>query len=675
MPNSRELPSPGTQAARSASPATRRRPGRTSIAIASCLAVAFSLTATAGSARAERATDDPLVLVQARKPVAPVSPHLTGSNIDQWFDRAHGLWDPVAAAPNPDVVAKTRRAGVGIVRFPGGTPANLYNWKEGIGPAAERGCQTDGRPNGGPGSHDSNYGPDEFMRFVTETGAEPDIMTPMINQTPADAADWVEYMNAPVGTNPRGGTAWAEVRAANGHPAPYGVKYWEIGNEPDRGGQNYWRSTDPEIGLRQYTFGGSQAQVGQRLARGCDRRAAASASDGKPGQRLEVFFPPAVPDSQTIYVDGVAWSEVDDLAQADADDQVYRFDPDTGQAAFGDGVHGAIPAKGAAIRADYVSGPKPGFVDFHAEMKAADPSIDVCATWAPISGAALDGTSFPELMAQHGRSDEYDCVVMHTYTNFRRDFEDQDWETAQEGHDEHMLGEARAAGLVGDLQAEIARYDSDAYVALSEFGALWFGGQKDVSSYGSWQTAMSHATYMASQWARYSQLGLPWAMGNTLISEEPAGLRAVLGGEPAFVFTADATVREQLKPVLNASGSVVQTAVRENPLVTPVEPEPEFGTYEALVSSAMVGADGRLRLVVVNRHPDQPVNAQIALDGFLHSGQAAVSTVAGEHFTSFNSIEHPDDVRIERSTVSLAQSFSYRFPAHSVTVLELPPAQ
>ena len=40
-----------------------------------------------------------------------------------------------------------------------------------------------------------------------------------------DARDFVEYCNAPATSK------WGKVRAANGHPDPYGVKYWEIDNE------------------------------------------------------------------------------------------------------------------------------------------------------------------------------------------------------------------------------------------------------------------------------------------------------------------------------------------------------------------------------------------------------------------------------------------------------------
>jgi len=47
------------------------------------------------------------------------------------------------------------------------------------------------------------------------------------------AADFVEYANAPNnGSNPGGGTDWAAVRAANGRAAPYGIRIWNIGNEP-----------------------------------------------------------------------------------------------------------------------------------------------------------------------------------------------------------------------------------------------------------------------------------------------------------------------------------------------------------------------------------------------------------------------------------------------------------
>ena len=47
------------------------------------------------------------------------------------------------------------------------------------------------------------------------------------------AADWVEYANIPDdGINRGGGVNWAHERTLNGHPEPYGVRIWNIGNEP-----------------------------------------------------------------------------------------------------------------------------------------------------------------------------------------------------------------------------------------------------------------------------------------------------------------------------------------------------------------------------------------------------------------------------------------------------------
>ncbi len=42
-----------------------------------------------------------------------------------------------------------------------------------------------------------------------------------------DAASWVEYCNGPVGSH------WADKRAEYGHPEPYRIQYWDLGNEVD----------------------------------------------------------------------------------------------------------------------------------------------------------------------------------------------------------------------------------------------------------------------------------------------------------------------------------------------------------------------------------------------------------------------------------------------------------
>ncbi|MQA02187.1 MAG: hypothetical protein GEV07_05485 [Streptosporangiales bacterium] len=602
----------------------------------------------------------------------PASVLLGGVNNNRWHDDSLGLWDPEAGHGVPDAVEKTARAGVSSIRYPGGTQANLFDWKRAVGPLDDRECQVDGG-NGTP--RDSRYGPDEHMTFTGETGARASIMVPFANETPADAADWVEYMNAPAGTNPRGGVAWADLRAANGHRKPYGVEHWEVGNEHDRPEQRYWMSSSPSEAMQQYAFGGTQRQLDQPVGTACDHRDSASYSNGSADSSFQVHYPPVVEDSQAVYVDGEKWRAVDDLEGAGPDDEVYTFDPRTGRVAFGDGTHGRIPPEGAQVTADYDSGPHAGFVDFAAAMKKVDPDIDVLATWAPItSQSGLGDRSFPELMADRGERNAYDGLVIHPYTNFRRDFGDA-LESAQQGHDWHMLGEANATELVRQARKDVRRYGGKgSYITTTEFGALFFGPH-DASAYPSWNTAMSHALYMASQWARWSELGLPWAEGNTLVAEEPQGLRAVLGGAPGFAYTSEAVVRQQLQPFLTGGGKVVPHQLVGNPQVS-TDPTDLGSSYDGLVGTTTVDRDGQLNVLVVNRMSTRAADVTVVPGGFTHTGTVTASTVAGEDFTSFNNLDHPDDVRIERSERQVGSTaFDHTFPAHSVTLLRLDPAR
>ncbi len=76
----------------------------------------------------------------------------------------------------------------------------------------------------------------------------------MDNDFLQEVLDWIEYCNGPADSK------WGKVRAANGHPEPYGVKYWEIDNETwHMGAETYaeWvnrfapamRKADPSIKL------------------------------------------------------------------------------------------------------------------------------------------------------------------------------------------------------------------------------------------------------------------------------------------------------------------------------------------------------------------------------------------------------------------------------------------
>ena len=69
------------------------------------------------------------------------------------------------------------------------------------------------------------FGTHEFLDLCAQVGCEPVICGNLGSGSVQEMRDWVEYLNAPTGT------VLADERAANGHPAPYGVRFWGVGNE------------------------------------------------------------------------------------------------------------------------------------------------------------------------------------------------------------------------------------------------------------------------------------------------------------------------------------------------------------------------------------------------------------------------------------------------------------
>ena len=108
----------------------------------------------------------------------------------------------------------------GIIRF-GGSTVEGFEWTDTIGDPDRRTPFTTCWGGLEPG----NAGLDEFLRLCRWVEAEPLICIRFSGKTPKDAADQVEYVNGPA-TSPMG-----KQRAANGHPEPYRVKYWQVGNE------------------------------------------------------------------------------------------------------------------------------------------------------------------------------------------------------------------------------------------------------------------------------------------------------------------------------------------------------------------------------------------------------------------------------------------------------------
>lgn len=122
--------------------------------------------------------------------------------------------------PGPIEVLKSLRSGV--YRFPGGNFVSAHEWRNGIGDPDRRPPIKDPVWNS---VNSNDIGTDEFLTMCRLLGVDPYITVNAGSGDQYSAAQWVEY------TNGSTDTLMGKQRAANGHPAPYNVKFWGIGNE------------------------------------------------------------------------------------------------------------------------------------------------------------------------------------------------------------------------------------------------------------------------------------------------------------------------------------------------------------------------------------------------------------------------------------------------------------
>jgi alpha-N-arabinofuranosidase len=116
----------------------------------------------------------------------------------------------------PGMVKLFKDVGYAMAKWPGGNFVSQYDWRDGLG-------DRDKRPPRGRESND--VGIHEFIAFCKLLGAEPYLAIDSGYGDDYSAAQEVEYVNGPA-ISPMG-----KLRAANGHPEPFNVRLWCIGNE------------------------------------------------------------------------------------------------------------------------------------------------------------------------------------------------------------------------------------------------------------------------------------------------------------------------------------------------------------------------------------------------------------------------------------------------------------
>jgi len=123
----------------------------------------------------------------------------------------------------PDTIALLKDLHAGMWRLPGGNFISDWDWHNSIGYIDKR---TPVMDDAWHAMQTNDLGMDELMTLCRLIGVDPYITVNAGFGDSHSAAEEVEYLNGSVNT-------WmGSQRAKNGHPAPYNVKMWNMGNEP-----------------------------------------------------------------------------------------------------------------------------------------------------------------------------------------------------------------------------------------------------------------------------------------------------------------------------------------------------------------------------------------------------------------------------------------------------------
>ena len=212
-----------------------------------------ALVIAAGSGAAAVAAEPgagAMITVHVDTPGALIDRHIYGQFAEHL---GHGIYAGVwvgqdSPIPNErgfrkDVIDALKQLKVPVVRWPGGCFADEYHWRDGIGPREQRPVTVNTNWGGVPESN--QFGTHEFMDFVELIGADAYINGNLGTGTPREMAEWLQYLTSDQDT------AITAERARNGHPKPWKIAYFAVGNESWGCGGNM--STDYYIDLlRQY---------------------------------------------------------------------------------------------------------------------------------------------------------------------------------------------------------------------------------------------------------------------------------------------------------------------------------------------------------------------------------------------------------------------------------------
>lgn len=130
-----------------------------------------------------------------------------------------------------DVIEKLKAIKAPVIRWPGGCFAEVYDWRDGIG--KDRPTRLNWWTYADGKTESNEVGTHEFMDFCEACGAKAYFAANLTSVTPMHIRNWMDYCLSPKGT-----TTLAMEREKNGHPEPFNIPFWGVGNENWGGGGN-----------------------------------------------------------------------------------------------------------------------------------------------------------------------------------------------------------------------------------------------------------------------------------------------------------------------------------------------------------------------------------------------------------------------------------------------------
>ena len=614
----------------------------------------------------------------------------------------YGSFDSETMTMKEEFTELYREAGFGSIRYPGGTISNLFQWKNTIGPKEDRVKQIHGfYNNSGQNGIAPNFGLTEVANFAYDEEIQSEIVYVygFGRGSAQDAADLVEYLNAPVGCNPNGGVAWAQVRADNGRVEPYNVRHFEIGNENQQAfgqgadgttSQGYWLDYVEGGSERGYVQGGLVRVTNQYAVQKDNWNRSVSGSDGtanqtrymryanpnpmagEDGKTLAEDFEAVIRDSVHIYVNQEEWTIVDSLEGQPADARAVTVDYRDGSFTFGDGIHGKIPETGAAITVSY-NVQRDGFVQLSEAMREVTEEINAYHEANNIDRTAecylyssYETEGFIQKMSEGGHDDLWDGFTIHPYSGTPAG-------SGAEFYDNAMLL-AEQSGI-GKVQRFVDMLPEGKVPVISEFGIF--------RSTNPLVRSQTHAVYIAKVMMEYVRFNSPYIQKHCLIDWYSSGAdslgptqQAVIQavpqegadtaageGEYRFFSTPSAKVFEMLKDGMGTQ--VLASAFSYDDRLA-------NGTRAV---SALASRDeaGNIYVNIVNTDREESRRIFIDVEGADHTGRnIIVKHLEAPGYDAENTLENPDNVRVVTANITnSAPQVEIIINPHTFTVVKI----